>query len=676
MRISRLRIGAKLAIISGMGVALVAGMTANQLINNNSVDRLSADAGFRREIVDNLVAAQLDLRSAQLAVRDLRLAVTADGAKANDQLSQQWQQAAVDHLNAALRLVDRAENRERMQKVIDLNREYGQGVAALYKSIEDFSTLLDQRHDATVSFTQAIETLLASPALAGLANRAGVEHALMAIETRVEAAHGASWRYAARHEAAQKQAVLAKTTEIIDLLARTRSQIDDKSIQAGISKLSDLATTLQKVQQDISTNIDLRADIVARRIAPTAQQADDILSQAVEMARRLSAASEARAGAERTSAGRVGIGLGIVVILLLIGSTLFSMLDIARPVRRIGEVLVEIANGNKAVDIPYSARGDEVGENARAAVKFKDNLVQIEAMEAEKKRSEAERAARRREEMRRLADEFDAAIGRIVQTVSSTATELEAAAGTLTQTAETTQQLSTAVAASSGEALNNVNSVASASEELAGSVGEVGRQVHESSKIAGEAVTQAGETDARIAALSQAAGRIGDVVKLITAVAEQTNLLALNATIEAARAGAAGKGFAVVAQEVKALAAQTAKATEEIGTQIGAMQGATADSVAAIRGIGSTITRLSDIASAIAAAVEQQSAATQGIARNVQQAARGSADVAQNITSVSQAATETGSASAQVLASARALAAESNHLRLEVEKFLATVRAA
>jgi methyl-accepting chemotaxis protein len=294
-------------------------MTANQLINNNSVDRLSADAGFRREIVDNLGAAQLDLRGAQLAVRDLRLAVTADAAKADDQLSQQRQQAAVEHLNAALRLVDRAENRERMQKVIDLNADYGQGVAALYKSIEDFSTLLDQRHDATVSFTKAIETLLASPALASLANRQEVEHALMAIETRVEAAHGASWRYAARHEAAQKQAVLAKTSEILDLLARTRGQVGDKSIQAGISTLQELATTLQKVQQDISVNIDLRADIVARRIAPTAQQADDILSQAVEMARRLSAASEARAGAERTSAGRVGIGLGIVVILLLIG---------------------------------------------------------------------------------------------------------------------------------------------------------------------------------------------------------------------------------------------------------------------------------------------------------------------------------------------------------------------
>src|SRR5689334_10213515 len=191
------------------------------------------------------------------------------------------------------------------------------------------------------------------------------------------------------------------------------------------------------------------------------------------------------------------------------------MLNIARPVRRIGEVLVAIASGNKAIDIPYSRRSDEVGDNARAAVKFKDNLLQIERMEAEKQQSEAERAAHRREEMRRLADAFQSAIGKVVDTVSSAAVELETAAGTLTQTADSTQQLSTAVSSASDEAMTNVNSVASAAEQLAASVAEIGRQVHESSRIAGEAVTQADETDVRVAALSEAAGRIGDVVKLI-----------------------------------------------------------------------------------------------------------------------------------------------------------------
>jgi methyl-accepting chemotaxis protein len=221
-----------------------------------------------------------------------------------------------------------------------------------------------------------------------------------------------------------------------------------------------------------------------------------------------------------------------------------------------------------------------------------------------------------------------------------------------------------------------VQSVASATEEMTSSVNEISRQVQESAKIAGDAVKQAQETDARINELSQAAGRIGDVVKLITAIAEQTNLLALNATIEAARAGEAGRGFAVVASEVKALAAQTGKATEEISAQIAGMQTATQDSVAAIKAIGGTIGRISEIASTISAAVEEQGAATQEIARNVGEAAKGTQQVASNITDVNRGASETGSASAQVLSSAQSLSSESNHLKLEVDKFLSTVRAA
>jgi methyl-accepting chemotaxis protein len=278
--------------------------------------------------------------------------------------------------------------------------------------------------------------------------------------------------------------------------------------------------------------------------------------------------------------------------------------------------------------------------------------------------------------MARLADEFQAAVGNIVEAVSSASGELEVAAGTLTQTADTTQQLSGIVASASEDASANVQSVATATEEMTSSVNEIARQVQESSKIAGEAVEQAKKTDSRITQLSAAAGRIGDVVKLITAIAEQTNLLALNATIEAARAGEAGRGFAIVAQEVKALAAQTAKATDEIGTQISSMQSATHDSVAAIQEISGTIGRIAEIASAIAAAVEEQGAATHEISRNVQQAAQGTAQVATNITDVNRGASETGTASSQVLGSARSLARESGNLKVEVEKFVKTVRAA
>jgi methyl-accepting chemotaxis protein len=380
--------------------------------------------------------------------------------------------------------------------------------------------------------------------------------------------------------------------------------------------------------------------------------------------------------ANLTWVGNVAIMVGMLVVLMLIGSALFSVLSIARPIRRIGEVLLELANGNKAVKIPYTERGDEVGDNARAARTFKDNLIRIEQMEAEQKDLQAAAAAQRKVEMIKLADAFQAAVGGIVNTVSSASSQLEAAAGTLSGTAEETQQLSGMVASASEEASANVGAVASAAEEMSASVTEISRQVHDSSRIAGDAVKQAERTDVRINELLQAAGRIGDVVKLITAIAEQTNLLALNATIEAARAGESGRGFAVVASEVKALAAQTAKATDEISAQITGMQAATQDSVSAIKEIGATITHIADIATTIAATVEEQGAATAEIARNVSEAAKGTAEVAEKITQVNRGANATGSASTQVLASARLLSKESSNLKTEVENFLNTVRAA
>src|SRR6185436_17804704 len=246
-----------------------------------------------------------------------------------------------------------------------------------------------------------------------------------------------------------------------------------------------------------------------------------------------------------TSVERIGIGLGAFVMIVLIGSAVFGALSIAKPIRRIAEVLLALGSGNKQVDVPYVGRADEVGEAANAANIFKENLIRIEKMEAEQKEAEVRAAARRKADMHKLADDFQAAVGQIIETVSSASTELEAAAGTLTRTAEVTQELSGTVAAASEQASANVQSVASATEEMTSSVNEISRQVQESSRIAVEAVKQAQQTDARINELSKAAGRIGDVVKLITAIAEQTNLLALNATIEAARAGEAGRGFAV-----------------------------------------------------------------------------------------------------------------------------------
>jgi methyl-accepting chemotaxis protein len=363
---------------------------------------------------------------------------------------------------------------------------------------------------------------------------------------------------------------------------------------------------------------------------------------------------------------------------VLVGALLAWLIGrgISTPIRAIAEVLLQLANGNKTVEVPYADRGDEVGENARAARIFKDNLLRIEKMEAEQKELERRAAQQRKADMHRLADEFQKAVGSIVDTVSIASSQLESAAGALTKTADTTQQLSGMVAAASEQTSTNVQGVAAASEQLSSTVTEISRQVQESSIIANSAVEQANKTNVSVVELSQSAERIGNVIGLINNIAGQTNLLALNATIEAARAGEAGKGFAVVAQEVKALADQTGKATNEIAGQISAMQTATGDAVAAIKEITATINRMSEISGAIAAAVEEQGATTQEISRNVSEAAKGTAEVASSITDVSRGASETGSASSQVLASAKGLSGESARLRTEVENFLSTVRAA
>jgi len=383
------------------------------------------------------------------------------------------------------------------------------------------------------------------------------------------------------------------------------------------------------------------------------------------------------ASSAATSATTLQIEMGILAITIaVILIAFFIGRGASNSIRKMVAAMKQLAAGNFDVVLPGLGRKDEIGDMAGAVAIFKQSMIDRENLRDEGLAQRELAEEERRATMHKLADGFEAAVGNIVDTVSTASTELEATATTLTQTAEATQHLSATVALVSEEASSNVRSVATATEEMSASISEISRQVQEGTTIAAEAVKQAEKTDLRIADLSQAASRIGDVVNLITAVAEQTNLLALNATIEAARAGDAGKGFAVVAQEVKMLAAQTAKATGEIGAQISGMQAATQDSVTAIKEIGGTIARIASIASAIAAAVEQQGAATQEISGNVHQAAKGTAQVASNITDVNKAAGATGSASAQVLASAQSLAKGSHHLKAEVDNFLATVRAA
>lgn len=388
----------------------------------------------------------------------------------------------------------------------------------------------------------------------------------------------------------------------------------------------------------------------------------------------LSVRADASAAATSSSYTMIIAG-GIAMLLIAIVSLLLLHAAITRGIMAMTAAMGRLAQNDMTIDIPFSNRLDEVGEMAKAVQVFKDNAIRVSKLE--QKEAEDRQAEQRKAETMKLAvASFEEAVGEIVQTVSSASTQLEASARNLNSTAARSQELTTRVSSTSQDCSSNVQSVASATEELSSSVNEISRQVQESARMANDAVNQARQTNDRVAELSKAAGRINDVVELISSIAGQTNLLALNATIEAARAGEAGRGFAVVASEVKALAEQTSKATGEIGQQITGIQEATQQSVGAIKEISSTIEKLSEISSAIAAAVEEQGAATQDISRNVQQAANGTQQVSANISDVQRGASETGTASSQVLSAAQTLASDSNRLKTEVSKFLNTVRAA
>jgi methyl-accepting chemotaxis protein len=501
-----------------------------------------------------------------------------------------------------------------------------------------------------------------------------VELGAKQVQSQYQAATAMADNFVISSDPAAATSTLARLTFVQNSL-HAISATDEKILQTikeafglladyrqAFTKLADNAKSIDR----LTTEMGVSADAIMQ--GSTAMKAGLLSDQ-----QRLEAESDAIIGeTERLIVMLAGGGflLGAVLALLL-GK------GISRPMIAMCQAMRELAGGRFDVVLPGLGRKDELGEMAAAVEEFKVQAVakaerDAAAQDAHNKAS----SAARRSELIRFADEFEAAVGAIVSNVSASAVQLESAAGTLTRTADTTQSLSNQVAGASEEASQNMQSVASATEELSASVDEIGKRVRESNRIAEAAVLQAEQTDGRIGKLSRAAQQIGDVVKLITAIAEQTNLLALNATIEAARAGEAGRGFAVVASEVKSLASQTARATDEISSHISGMQSATQESVAAIKEIGGTIGQISEIASSIATAVEQQGSATQEIARSVQNVAQGTQEAAVNIMQVNRGATETGSASEDVLNSAQSLSSESKRLRDELDRFMSNIRAA
>jgi methyl-accepting chemotaxis protein len=637
---------ARLIASAAIGVLLVAGMLLNEQSSNGSIARANASSRNQNAVVNEVMLAQQGYLSGQIQRRNVVLAHNLSEAQKAFEDMKASGAAALAHAKAAAENAVDSDNRARLEQLAAKLDELMSISLDMAKTHFDMVKLQERQSDLIIKWNQAIQAALALP---GIKGNAAAEPRMRDAATAMLDTNVAYWRYATL----QEPVVLGKMYQAADKvyieLQRARADVKDAQALAAIDGLLALTQQMNDVIDGTKEAYDTYLKLERERNTPLRAQLEELNAKISTAANAIAHEAEASVVSDMTRSSRVGLGVGMFVMAVLIASAIFSMLTFRRH-----------AVASREADARAVAMRLEADERAAA-----------------EKKAAAEKAdAERKTTMRELADEFEKAVGKIVDTVSTTSMELESAAGSMSQTAETTQQLSATVASASEESSTNVQSVATATDEMAASVNEISRQVQESSRIANEAVAQAQKTDGRISQLSHAAGRIGDVIKLITAIAEQTNLLALNATIEAARAGEAGKGFAVVAQEVKQLAAQTAKATDEIRGQIAGMQTATRESVAAIKEIGETIGRISQIATTVASAVEEQGAATQEIARNVQQAAQGTAQVTGNIGEVTRGASETGSAAAQVLVSAQSLANESNQLKSEVTKFLDTVRAA
>jgi methyl-accepting chemotaxis protein len=650
--LSNIRIGVRIAGLVALGVAGLAVLALFFWLGDNEVEQETALADQYTTLA--LLARDVDAQALQMRRREKDFILRADMKYA-----ERYHKAAENVFAALTEITE-----------LSVMKEHVEDVEEVRAKITEHSTLFDQM----VAVTERI----------GFDENQGLQgslrNAVHEVESKLDEFQldnlTVKMLMMRRHE---KDFIMRGSDKYIKRIDARRAEFTPLLEEALISTSDkqDIARLLDQYVKDFKAYAagyqeehDLRKQLSAKYA-----EAEPLLDEMFATANEGYGASQAALADTRNGTRNWILGVAVITAIVFAGFALFLARSITRPVSNLTEIMIKLAGGDKTVIIPSADARDEVGDMARAVLVFKENMIRNDEMQAQQ---EAERAAkeRRAEQIATLTDGFDAKVREVLQTVSSASTELQQTAESMAATAEQTNQQASSVATASSQATANVQTVATASEELSASIAEIGRQVNQSAKIAANAVDEAARTNEAVRGLDEAANRIGEVVTLINDIAGQTNLLALNATIEAARAGEAGKGFAVVAQEVKNLANQTAKATEEISQQITSVQEETRDTVTAIENIMSVISEISDISTTIASAVEEQGVSTQEIARNVQQAAQGTQEVNTNIGGVTQAAASTGAASNQVLDSASQLSAQAETMRAEVERFLADVRAA
>ena len=668
-----LKIRTKMILGLGITMVLIAAMAGVGLSGFGTAQRNihSIDGAFG--VATAADQALLALRGALLGEQQMMLAQKSDEVgKAQEAVAGYIAEGATAIQGARAHTDDGA-----LARSLDQARDVWAQLGPALDKLADFrKKALDARNGPFLtSNTQILQALQQALNQAKLDSPVAVEN-LNDARDRFGEQRVSVMRYLATGDTTQVALAKRATSFIVEYMNSARSLAGD----SPLGKLIDEATLKAK------SYVDLVDTVVALNKATTEQSANQVeplRAKLVELLGGVTQGAAQVAGAQMgavtkaTSRGGSVMGWTAGAALVLLVAVGFGMIwFIVRPLIGLNDAMQSLAAGSHEIAIPSVGQKDEVGDMARTVEVFKTNLMETDRLRQEQEAAKALSEGERRAALATLADGFEESVKGVVTAVSAASVELQASAETVSETAARASAQSTEVAEATHGALEDVQTVASASAELAASIREIGSQVSRSAAIAGQAAHQAEATGGTVNALSESAQKIGEVVALISQIASQTNLLALNATIEAARAGDAGKGFAVVASEVKNLAAQTARATEEITQQIAAIQSATGAAVGAIKGIGQTIGEINEIATAIAAAVEQQSAATEEISRNVTHAAEGTEQVAQKIGAVTLAAGETGSAAGQVLSAADELSRQSDTLERKVEDFLTQIRAA